>query len=124
MVASLITIMVQKRTSSSRKSVYTKEKEEKYSFSSVITCRLRIDPETGKQVCEICSDLLSVSVEGDYPITCRSCGMKVNYQIDYLIHRYIRRACCMKVLERHLCVICVKQVSKNHHRSSLILLKW
>lgn len=73
--------MVQKKTSSSKKSVYTKEKEEELSHYCGFTYRLKVDSETGKQVCEVCSDLLSVSVEGDYPIACRSCGMRVLFLI-------------------------------------------
>ncbi len=37
-----------------------------------------MDKETGEELCEICSDPLSVSVEGDVPIECRKCGMKVH----------------------------------------------
>ena len=73
--------MVQKKTSSSKKSVYTKEKEEELSHYCGFTYRLKVDSETGKQVCEVCSDFLSVSVVGDYPIACRSCGMRVLFLI-------------------------------------------
>ena len=112
--------MVQKKTSSSKKSVYTKEKEEESSCCCGFTCRLKVDSETGKQICEICSDLLSVSVEGDYPITCRSCGMKVLSNSDDIILRCIRHAYFTRVLEEHLYVTCVKRVSKNHHRRNWI----
>ena len=102
--------MVTKKTSSSKKSVYTKKEEEELLLCYVFTFRLKVDPETGKQICEICSDLLSVSVEGDYPIACRKCGMKVSYQSDDIILRYIRRVFFTRVQEEHLFVTCAKRI--------------
>ena len=69
--------MSRKKSASSETTVYTEAEEEAFFSLRFLLRRLKRDPETGDEACEICGEALSTSVEGDVAIKCRTCGLKV-----------------------------------------------
>lgn len=89
--------------------VYSEDEEKELKWSSFVTCRLKVDPETGDGICEVCGEPLSSLVEDDRKLKCKTCGMRVGIFIGHLISRFTRRAFCMKVLFVRLSAIFARQ---------------
>lgn len=77
-----VTSKSQKKSPSS---VYTTKEEEWLLRLAILIYSLHIDEETGEPLCEICGELLSSSVEDDYPIKCKTCGLNV---IAFIYHSF------------------------------------
>ena len=43
----------------------------------LIKFRLKVDPETGESLCEVCGESLSSLVDDDRALKCKTCGMRV-----------------------------------------------
>ena len=60
--------------------IYSDKEEEWYFlYFHYLLSSLHLDSETGEKLCEICSEPLSSSVEGDRPIKCRTCKLQVSF---------------------------------------------
>ena len=69
--------MGRRKSALPEEAVYTEAQEAEFYSIGLLLRRLKRDPETGSEACEICGEALSTSVEGDVAIKCRTCGLKV-----------------------------------------------
>ena len=89
--------------------VYSEDEEKELESSCFVTSRLKVDPETGDGICEVCGEPLSSLVEDDRKLKCKTCGMRVGIVVSHFIPRFTRRAFCMKVLFVRLSAIFARQ---------------